>query len=237
MMITPALRRVALTTHMTCSVGWVGAVLAFLALAIIGVTSDDEMKVRGAYLLMAPAAWFVLVPLAHASLLSGIALSLGTTWGLLRHYWVVLKLGITVFATVILLIYMGTFRQMAGVAADPVLDLAVVRNASPIVHAILALILLFGATVLGVYKPFGMTVYGKRKQADQRQRLPIFQHEAPSREAQPLAISPSQPGAIPVKPVRATKTPTWVYVSWIVAIGVLVLFVALHLTGHVPSGH
>ena len=119
-MMTPALRRFTFTTHITSSIGWVGAVLAFLALAIIGFTSDDPLKVRGAYLLMAPAAWFVLVPLAHASLLSGIVLSLGTTWGLFRYYWVVLKLGITVFATVILLIYMGTFRQMAGTAADPV---------------------------------------------------------------------------------------------------------------------
>jgi hypothetical protein len=121
-MMTPALRRFTFTTHITSSVGWVGAALAFLALAVIGFTTDDEVKVRGAYLLMAPAAWFVLVPLAHASLLSGIVLSLGTSWGLFRHYWVVLKLGITVFATVILLIYMGTFRQMAGVAADPVMD-------------------------------------------------------------------------------------------------------------------
>ena len=164
----PALRRFTVTTHVTSSVGWVGAVLAFLALAVIGFTSEDEVKVRGEYLLMAPAAWFVLVPLAHASLLSGIVLSLGTLWGLFRHYWVVLKLGITVFATVILLIYMGTFRQMAGVAADPVMDYAVVRNASPIVHAILALILLFAATVLGIYKPFGMTGYGLRKHNEQR---------------------------------------------------------------------
>ena len=162
-MMTPALRRFTFTTHITSSVGWVGAALAFLALAVIGFTSDDPVKVRGAYLLMAPAAWFVLVPLAHASLLSGIVLSLGTTWGLFRYYWVVLKLGITVFATVILLIYMGTFRQMAGVAADPVMDLAAVRNASPIVHAILALVLLVAATVLGVYKPFGMTAYGERR--------------------------------------------------------------------------
>jgi hypothetical protein len=121
-MMAPALRRITFTTHITSSVGWVGAAMAFLALAVIGVTSDDERTVRGAYLVMAPAAWFVLVPLAHASLLSGIALSLGTTWGLFRHYWVVLKLGITAFATVILLIYMGTFRQMAGVAADPVVE-------------------------------------------------------------------------------------------------------------------
>ena len=47
-------------------------------------------------------------------------------------------------------------------------DLTVVRNASPIVHAILALILLLAATVLGVYKPFGMTDYGKRRLDERR---------------------------------------------------------------------
>jgi uncharacterized membrane protein len=171
-MLSPALRRLTYTTHITSSVGWVGAAVAFLAFAVIGFTSEDPVKARGAYLLMAPAAWFVLVPLAHASLVSGIVLSLGTTWGLFRHSWVALKLGITVFATVILLIYMGTFRQMAGVAADPAVDLATVRNASPIVHAILALVLLVAATVLGVYKPFGMTAYGIRRVGEQRRPRP-----------------------------------------------------------------
>src|SRR6185295_15107495 len=109
------------------SVGWAGAVLVFLALAMIGLTSSDEPTVRGAYLVMAPAAWFVLVPLAHASLLTGLAISLGTPWGLFRHYWIVAKLVITLVATVVLLIYMGTFRQMAGAAADPVLELGLVR--------------------------------------------------------------------------------------------------------------
>ena len=168
MMMSPALRKLTFTTHITSSLGWVGAVLAFLGLATIGLTSPDERTVRGAYLVMAPAAWLVLVPLAHASLLSGLALSLGTAWGLFRHYWVVLKLLITVFATVILLTYMGTFRQMAGVAADPIVDLERVRNASPVVHAILASILLLVATVLGVYKPFGTTPYGRRKLDEQR---------------------------------------------------------------------
>src|SRR5918993_3618662 len=100
MAFSPALRRFTFTTHVTSSVGWIGAVLVFLALAAIGLTSQDERTVRGAYLVMAPAAWFVLVPLAHASLLSGIALSLGTTSGLFRHHWVLVKLLITVFATV-----------------------------------------------------------------------------------------------------------------------------------------
>ena len=162
MSMTSTLRRFTLTTHVTSSVGWLGAVLVFIALAGIGLTSADERVVRGAYLLMAPAAWFVLVPLAHASLLSGVVLSLGTPWGFFRHYWVALKLAITAFATVILLVYMGTFRQMAGVAADPVAPLGLVRNPSPLVHAILALVLLVVATALAIYKPFGMTPYGRR---------------------------------------------------------------------------
>ncbi len=219
-MMTPALRRVTFTTHITSSVGWVGAAMVFLALAVIGVTSDDERTVRGAYLLMAPAAWFVLVPLAHASLLSGIALSLGTTWGLFRHYWVAVKLGVTVFATVILLIYMRTFREMAGVAADPVMDLAVVRNASPIVHAILALVLLLAATVLGVYKPFGMTIYGRRKQLEQRQAL------APTDARR-------RTGAVAV----SVSTLRSLYVLGIVALAVVLLFVVLHLMGASLTRH
>jgi hypothetical protein len=220
-MMTAALRRFTYTTHITSSIGWTGAVVAFLAFAVIGFTSNDEVKVRGAYLLMAPAAWFVLVPLAHASLLSGIILSLGTTWGLFRHYWVVLKLGITVFATVILLIYMETFRQMAGVAADPVVDLAVVRNASPILHAILALILLLAATVLGVYKPFGMTDYGRRKHREQRQAV----------SSTTLASTSTAPD------LDAGRTPAWIYVAGVAAIALALLVVILHLTGHVPTGH
>jgi hypothetical protein len=215
MMMTPGLRRFTFTTHITSSVGWVGAVMAFLALALIGFASDDELTVRGAYLVMAPAAWFILVPLAHASLLSGIVLSLGTTWGLFRHYWVVLKLLITVFATVILLIYMGTLRQMAGVAADPVVDLAVVRNASPMVHAIFALVLLLTATVLGVYKPFGMTAYGRRTHDEQRQ-----------------GVSPTTlPQLATTRAIEAGSPLRWMYLAGIIAIGIVLLFVLLHMTG------
>jgi hypothetical protein len=209
-MMAGALRTFTFTAHITSSVGWLGAVIAFLALAVIGLTSPDEATVRGAYLVMAPAAWLVLVPLAHASLLSGIAISLGTPWGLFRHYWVVLKLLITAFSTVILMIYLGTFRQMAGVAADPVVELGLVRNPSPVVHAILALALLLIATVLGIYKPFGMTAYARRTQLQQR------------RGPSPAAPQP-QPGSS-----DRAGTP-WVYVAGAVAIAALLFFIVLHL--------
>lgn len=209
-----AVRRLLFTTHVTSSVGWTGAVLVFLALAAIGLTSQDAPTVRGVYLVMAPAAWFVLVPLAHASLLSGVAISLGTPWGLFRHYWVVSKLLITLFATVILLIYMGTFRQMAGLAANPVVGLGLVRNPSPMVHSILALILLLLATVLGVYKPFGMTPYGKRQQVEYR--------------AAPHS---------PLGDVKRVGTARWAYFACVVVVGLILLFIAAHLMSGGFKGH
>jgi hypothetical protein len=166
--MTPRLRKFALTAHVTSSVGWLGAVAGFLALAVAGLTSHDAQMVRAAYLTLELIGWFVLVPLSLASLLTGLVMSLGTTWGLFRHYWVLFKLLISVFATIILLIYMGTFSYMASVAADPSADLGVVRNASPTLHAALALLVLLVATVLAVYKPRGMTPYGWRKYRAQR---------------------------------------------------------------------
>jgi len=170
MLMPPRVRQFALTAHVTCSVGWIGAVLVFLALAIIGLTSQDAQTVRAVYIVMEPAAWAVLVPMAVASLITGIVQGLGTTWGLFRHYWVLFKLLIAVFATLILLIYMETFRVMASVAADPTADLGIVRNPSPRLHAVLALLVLLVATVLAIYKPRGLTPYGRHKQRDQRRR-------------------------------------------------------------------
>jgi len=129
--------------------------MVFLALAALGLTSQDPQTVRGVYLVMEHAAWLTLVPLAFASLVTGLVMSLGTAWGVFQHYWVVFKLVITSFATVVLVIYMQTFRQMAAAASDPALGLHAVRNPSPLVHAILALGILLVATVLAIYKPQG----------------------------------------------------------------------------------
>jgi uncharacterized membrane protein len=171
MIMPPRLRKLALTLHVVSSVGWLGAVVVFLALAAVGLTSQEESTVRGAYLVMEPAARLALVPFAVASLLTGLVQGLGTTWGLFRHYWVVFKLLLNVFATVILLMYMETFRFMAGVAADPTAELARVRTASPALHAVLAVVALLVATILAVYKPRGMTAYGRRQRRDQTAML------------------------------------------------------------------
>src|ERR687887_134909 len=83
--LTPSLRKLALTAHVTSSVGWLGSVAGFLVLAITGVTSQDSEVVRAAYVAMELVAWYVIVPLSLASLLTGLVQALGTQWGLFRH--------------------------------------------------------------------------------------------------------------------------------------------------------
>ena len=169
--MTPRLRKLALTVHVVSSVGWLGAVAAFLALSVAGLTSQDPQTVRGAYLVMELTGWVVLVPLSLASLLTGLVCSLGSAWGLFRHYWVLFKLVINLVATIVLLLYMQTLAYLGDIAAATALSgtgLRGLRDPSPVLHAAAALLLLLVATTLAIYKPRGMTRYGQRTQHRQR---------------------------------------------------------------------
>ena len=98
--MTPGIRKFALTAHITSSVGLLGAVASFLALAIAGLTSQEASIVRAVYIALNVMVWHVIAPLCFAALLTGMIQGLGTPWGLFRHYWVLAKLVATAFRTV-----------------------------------------------------------------------------------------------------------------------------------------
>jgi hypothetical protein len=168
-MIMPAYwRKFALTLHVTSSVGLLGSIAAFLALAIVGLTSADDQSLRSAYPAMQLIASFVIVPLAFAALLTGLIQSLGTAWGLFQHYWVVVKLLLTAFATTILLIKMALISEAARLATETILHRADLHAAGLqlVVHAAGGLCVLLLPIVLSIYKPQGRTRYGWRKQQE-----------------------------------------------------------------------
>jgi len=171
MSMTPGLRKFVLTAHVISSVGWLGAVVAYLALAVAALTSADAQMVRAAWIAMELTGWFVIVPLALASLLIGVVNALGTPWGLFRHYWVLVKFLLTVFATIILLLHMPTVSYFAGVAAKT--DSANVFGLrGELIHAGGGLLVLLVTATLSVYKPRSMTPYGWRKEHEQRKASP-----------------------------------------------------------------
>jgi hypothetical protein len=165
MTMPPRLRKVVLMAHVTTSVGWLGAVLAYLAVDITAVTSQDVATVRGAYAMMEVIVVSAIVPLALASVLIGIVNALGTPWGLLRHYWVLAKLLLTVVAAVVLLVETQTVAHLAATAASSA-DPRGLPGTLP--HSVGGLVLLVIAVILSVFKPQGVTRYGWRKQNELR---------------------------------------------------------------------
>jgi hypothetical protein len=163
MIMTPRQSKLILTSHITFSVGWLGAVAVFLALAITGLTNQNTQVARAAYIAMELSAWFVIVPFCLASLFTGLVQSLGTRWGLFTHYWIVVKLFLTVAATIILLLHMQPISYLAGIAADtsfsstqlPKLRIQLIADAGA------ALLVLLATTTISVYKPWGKIQFGR----------------------------------------------------------------------------
>ena len=161
--VTPSLRKFALTAHIIFSVGWMGAVGGFLALAIAGLTSRDAQLVRAVYISMELIGWYIIVPLSFSSLLTGLVMSLGTDWGLFRHYWILAKLFINIGATTLLLLHMQPINHVATAAAETILSATDLRGLriQLVVDAGAALLALLVATILAVYKPRGLTPFGR----------------------------------------------------------------------------
>src|SRR5262245_20536029 len=165
MTMTPGVRKVALIVHLTASVGWIGAVMAYLALVVAAMTSQDVQILTAARMAMQLIGGYVIVPLSLASLFTGLIMALGTQWGLFRHYWVLLSLVLTVFATFVLMQHMwDSFFARASAGTHNVSSSGL---QSELLHAGVGLLVLIVIQVLNVYKPRGMTSYGWRKQHEQ----------------------------------------------------------------------
>lgn len=163
MVMKPGLRKFVLTVHITSSIGWLGSVIGFLVLVVAALIEEDDKTVHAAWIAMELIGWFAIVPLALLSLLSGLVMSLGTKWGLVKHYWVLFKLLLTVLATIVLLLNMQTVSFLADVAKETgSTDLSGLWG--ELFHAGVGLLVLLVIIILSVYKPRGTTPFGRRKQ-------------------------------------------------------------------------
>ena len=173
MVMPPHLRKFALSFHLTVSVGWIGAVLAYLALGLTAASTEDAQTLRAAWVGMDVTGWYVIVPLAITSVVTGLVMSLGTRWGLFRHYWVLYSFVMTLVAAVVLVLHMPGVSELANVVREGMTRtegehlLGQLRRGD-LLHPVLGLVVLLTVQVLNIYKPTGMTRYGRRKQRAER---------------------------------------------------------------------
>ena len=203
------MRRFLLMVHVVSSIGWLGAIVVFIALGLVGVTrAASPDVVRVVYPSLELIGWYVLVPFSVAALLTGVVQSLGTEWGLFRHYWVAAKFILTAGATGLLLLHMRAVSRAAVLASSGVFDREFSRlQVRLVIDATLAAIVLIVATVLSMYKPGGLTAYGLRQQQETARRVG-------------RTLSPGT--------LRVRRAGAWPYA---LGLGFLILVVILHLTG------
>ena len=176
--MAPRVRKLALATHLTCSVGWIGAVVAYVVLGSAAAGSSDADTVRAAWIGMELIGWYTVVPLALTSWVTGLVMALGSPWGLFRYYWVLFAFVLTTLAMIVLLLHMPTVSSLADVAREAT-GARVYRLGGDLFHSLLGLVVLLVIQVLNVYKPPGMTAYGWRKQ-EERRRTSVMQHPTPA---------------------------------------------------------
>lgn len=170
MALRPRIRKLALTVHIGVSIGWIGAVAAYLALGVTAATSDSTGIIRAAWIGMEITGWYAIVPLAVASMLTGLVMALGTKWGLFRHYWVVISFVLTALSVLVLVLHMPDVSSLAA-RAQTLEGEALAELGGDLAHPGVGLVVLVVIQVLNTYKPPGLTRYGWR-QRQQRSVTP-----------------------------------------------------------------
>ena len=164
-----SLRKLVLTVHVVVSVGWIGIEAGLLALGLTGLYTRDPEVLRAVYVAAELFGGIFLAPASMGVLVTGILLSVGTPWGLVRHYWVLVKFVLTMALVASGILVLNRRLQEAAVSVSEV-PLSTLTSADvgalqfQIVAAVsVALLLLITATTLSVYKPWGRTWFGWRK--------------------------------------------------------------------------
>jgi hypothetical protein len=180
--MSPRARRIWLTLHVGFSVGWLGVALTMTALAVIGWAADSHAMRHGAYEVLHVIDLAVAIPSMALSIATGLVVSLGTKWGLVRHWWVLTKFAISV-----------SIPLLAGTVESALADELARRTVDPTGQPAgtgIALVACLGgftvalwtATILSVAKPWGRTRWGRQaldaKSGSMRTTTPPTRHSS-----------------------------------------------------------
>src|SRR5215217_1999523 len=102
--LTPAARKVVLVVHVISGIGWMGVDMALVVLLITARTTNDALLVISGFTAIRMIVPIVVPPLSLSILVTGLMLGLGSRWGLLRYWWVLVKLLLSIIMTVLVFV-------------------------------------------------------------------------------------------------------------------------------------
>lgn len=154
-------RKAVLVAHVAVSVGWLGAASLMAMLGVLAARSSVETR-PAVYEMLHMLDLAAMIPFSLGAVGTGLVLSIGTTWGLLRFYWVVAKMIVTLAIMLFAALHVSRMAVLAGVliSRDTHTDLTAV-NLQIHVGALLVTAALLFNTALSIVKPWGRTPLGK----------------------------------------------------------------------------
>lgn len=105
-------RKAMVVVHIVVSLGWMGAGAANVVLALTALLGDQTLH-HACYRFIQQIDTFLVIPAAFTALITGIALGLATPWGVLRYWWVLLKLIITTVVIVASTFGIGVWVELS----------------------------------------------------------------------------------------------------------------------------
>jgi len=155
--LSRGLRRTTLVLHIVAAGAWIG-IDVIVAVLVLAGWSSGAVAVRS--LAYQALATFVVWPMLTAGLVclaTGLVLGLGSKWGLVRYWWVAVKLALNlVLCTLIVLVLQPGMDEVAGYGQDLLTGSPDPGPVSTLFFPpAVSLTALALATVLGVFKPWG----------------------------------------------------------------------------------
>jgi uncharacterized membrane protein len=150
-------RKAVLVTHVIAAGVWLGLDVAMAVLVFTAMSTDDRQTAASALQALQLVTVWPMLTAGLLALASGVLLGLGSKYGLVRYWWVLVKLVLTVaLCTLVLFALRGGVDEAAAAGRAMAAGVTGVWNtgdmAFPPIVSPTALLIAF---LLSVFKPWG----------------------------------------------------------------------------------
>lgn len=150
-------RKLVLLVHIAAAGAWLGLDLVLGSLIVTGLTSADATSAAASALSLAAFATWPLLAVGAVTLASGVLLGLGTKYGLVRYWWVLVKLivNVVLVTLVVVLLWPGIAEAADSGRAALADDTAPAPRWTMVFPPIVSSTAVVVAMTLAVFKPWG----------------------------------------------------------------------------------
>lgn len=175
--LAPAARKAVLVLHVVSGIGWMGVDIALFVLLITARTTNDAALVISGFNAIRMIVPVAVPPLSLSILVTGLTLGLGTPWGLVRYWWVVVKLVLSLVMAVLVFVSLVPAVNSIDVLSATTLSADAVRaSLGPLptqlmFPPIVSFLMLGIATVLSIVKPWRRTPWSRETSSGRTKEL------------------------------------------------------------------